>query len=109
MRSCNDGGVSLELIDLRSVDLPSIDYETIGVLLKKTGAVVIVEETADGQGIGHRIAAETTRRFFDDLDAPPACLSSLGVPLSVSRVLEAAQLLIDQQILAGVEATAKRR
>jgi 2-oxoisovalerate dehydrogenase E1 component len=102
-------GVSFELIDLRSLDFLSIDYETLGISLRKTGAIVIIEEAADGQGIAQRLVAEITQRFFDHLDAPPACLSSLAVPPSVSRVLEAAELLSDQQILAGVEDMAGRK
>ncbi len=102
-------GVSAEIIDLRTVDLPGIDYDTIGASLKKTGAVAIVEEAASAQGIGGHIAAEITGRFFDDLDAPPSCLSSLNVPAPVSRVLETAALVQDEEILARVEAVARRR
>ncbi|GAH17094.1 unnamed protein product, partial [marine sediment metagenome] len=36
--------ISVELIDFRSLDYPSIDYHLIGESVKKTGAVVIVEE-----------------------------------------------------------------
>jgi hypothetical protein len=69
---------------------------------------VAAAAVADYQGIGHRLAAEITQRFFDDLDAPPACLTSLGVPPSVSRVLESAAVLSDQQILEGIEKAARR-
>jgi 2-oxoisovalerate dehydrogenase E1 component len=100
--------VSVELIDLRTVDLPGIDYETIGASLTKTGTVVIIEEAEGGQAIGQRIAAKITERFFDALDAPPGCLSSLNVPNSVSRVLEAAALISDKQIVEGITTMAKR-
>ena len=92
-------GIAAEIVDLRTVDLHGIDYDTIGDSLARTGALAIVEEAAAGQGIGPRIAAEVSRRFFDDLDAPVACLASLDVPTSVSRVLEAAALISDEQIL----------
>jgi 2-oxoisovalerate dehydrogenase E1 component len=102
-------GVSTELIDLRTVDLLSLDYETIGRSIKRTGAVAIVEEAAEGQSIGSRIAAEITKRFFDELDAPPGCLTSLNVPNPVSRVLEQAALISDEKILSSLEAMANRR
>ena len=102
-------GVSIEIIDLRSVDLPSIDYETIGNSVKKTGAVATVEEAAEDQSIGARIAAGVAERFFDELDAPPGCLTSLNVPNSVSKVLEAAAMISDEQITEGLEAMGKRR
>jgi pyruvate/2-oxoglutarate/acetoin dehydrogenase E1 component len=39
-------GVFVELIDLRILDIPGLDVETIGKSPKKTGAVVIAEEAA---------------------------------------------------------------
>jgi 2-oxoisovalerate dehydrogenase E1 component len=101
-------GVSVEIIDLRTVDLISLDYETIGTSLKKTGVIAVVEEAAGGQAIGERIAAEVTRRFFDELDGPPAYLTSKNVPNSVSRVLEAAAMLSDEEILEGLIQIGKR-
>ena len=101
-------GVSIEIIDLRTVDLISLDYETIGASLKNTGAIAIVEEAAGGQAIGQRIAAEVTRRFFDDLDGPPACLASKNVPNSVSRILEAAAILSDEEIVHSLVQVGRR-
>ncbi len=101
-------GVSAEIIDLRTVDLVSLDYESIGESLKKTGSIAIVEEAAGGQAIGERIAAEVTRRFFDDLDGPPGCLTSQNVPNSVSRILEAAAMISDDQIMDGLIRIGKR-
>ncbi|MBN1837201.1 MAG: hypothetical protein JW820_15195, partial [Spirochaetales bacterium] len=102
-------GVSAEILDLRTLDLPGIDYERIGESLGKTGAVVVVEEAAGGQAIGDRIAAEITARFFDELDAPPGFVSSMNVPNSVSKVLERAAMLQDAGILEAVTAMARRR
>lgn len=101
-------GVSAEIIDLRTVDLLGIDYDTIGASLSKTGVVGIVEEAAGSQTIGPRIAEQITTRFFDLLDAPVGCLSSLDVPTSVSRKLEAAALISDEEITEGLSAMAKR-
>ncbi len=102
-------GVSLELIDLRTVDLPSIDYETIGASVVKTGAVVVIEEAAAGQAIGDRINHQITERFFDALDGPPGWITSLNVPTSVSKVLEEAALISDDEILERTTAIAERR
>ena len=104
----NAQAISTEIIDLRTVDLISLDYETIGTSLKKTGAIAVVEEAAGGQAIGERIAAEVTRRFFDDLDGPPAYLASKNVPNSVSRILEAAAMLSDEEILQALVQIGKR-
>ena len=101
-------GVSAEVLDLRTVDLPGIDYEAIGTSLAKTGVVAVVEEAAQWQGLGESLSAEITGRFFDLLDGPPGCIASLPVPPPVSRVLEQAALVDDERILRDLEAMAKR-
>ena len=101
------GGVTLEIIDLRTLDLPSLDFDTIGRSLAKTGALAIVEEAAASQSLGPRIAAAVTERFFDSLDAPPCCLASMDVPLSVSKVLEQAAMISDAQIVSTLTAAAR--
>ncbi|MCP4396055.1 MAG: hypothetical protein GY801_01920 [bacterium] len=102
-------GISAEIIDLRSLDLPSIDYETIGASVKKTGAVAIVEEAPTSQSIGDKIASVITERYFDYLDAPPGFMTSMDVPNPVSRQLEQTVLLSDRNILHITEAIAKRK
>jgi 2-oxoisovalerate dehydrogenase E1 component len=102
-------GISADIIDLRSLDLPSIDYEMIGQSLKKTGALAIIEEAPTSNSIGGRIAAEVYERFYDELDGPVACVTSKDVPNSVSRVLEAEAMLKDEAILETAMAVANRR
>lgn len=101
------GGVTLEIIDLRTLDFPALDFETIGESVKKTKVLAIVEEAAAGQSLGPRIAATVTERYFDHLDAPPCCLASLDVPNSISKVLEAAAMIQDVQIVEGLVAAAR--
>ncbi len=102
-------GVSADMIDLRTVDLPSLDFPAIGKSLQKTGAAAIVEEAPANHSLGGKIAAEMTERFFDYLDSPVMRLSSLDVPNSVSRVLEKRAMLDDEQILDMVTRAAKRQ
>lgn len=108
IKEINKENISVEIIDLRTLDLPCIDYESIGCSVQKTGSVVIVEESPLSQAIGPRIAARITEDFFDYLDAPPVCLSSKDVPNSVSRVLEKAAIINDDEIVEAVTKTAKR-
>ena len=101
-------GVKPEIIDLRTLDLKHMDWETIGESVEKTNIVVTVEEAAGGQSIGRRVTSEITEKFFDLLDAPPGVLTSLDIPNPVSRMLESAALLDDETILSNVVAMARR-
>ena len=65
-------GVDAELIDLRWLDRASIDWETIEASVKKTNAVLIVEQGARGTSYGGWLADEIQRRYFDWLDQPVA-------------------------------------
>ena len=102
-------GVSVEVIDLRTLDLASLDWDTVGDSLSRTGVIATVEEAAGGQSIGRRITSEITERFFDELDAPPGVLTSLDIPNPVSKALETAALLDDETIKTTLTAMAERR
>ncbi|MBD3418805.1 MAG: MFS transporter [Chitinivibrionales bacterium] len=101
-------GITPELIDLRTLDYPSVDYETVGESIKKTGAAMIVEEAKKSHSIGARIAHELTDRYFDFLDAPIATVTSKDVPPPVSRALELSALISDEEILSAVVKVSKR-
>ena len=101
-------GLSVELIDLRTLDHPGMDYATIGESLGKTGAVVIAEEAAASQSIGSAISASIMERFFDSLDAPVSRVTSLDIPPPVSRVLERETMISDEKILKVTSAVGKR-
>jgi 2-oxoisovalerate dehydrogenase E1 component len=102
------GEVDVEVIDLKTLDYESVDFDLIGRSLAKTGAFAVFEQAAESQGIGRRLAAEVTERFFDELDAPPGAFASLDVPAPVSRWLEEAALLGDEEIAVLLRDTAKR-
>ena len=67
-----------------------------------------MEEAAAGQGIGRRLTAELTERFFDWLDAPAGVIASMDVPTSVSRALEQAAIIDDEEISEMVISMARR-
>jgi len=102
-------GISVELIDLRTIDLPGLDFETIGESLKKTGVAIVVEEAPTNLSLGAKIAAGLTERYFDYLDSPVMRLTSLDVPNSVSRVLEKAAMIDDETIINNTVLAAKRQ
>jgi 2-oxoisovalerate dehydrogenase E1 component len=103
-----EDGVRPEIIDLRSLDLPSIDFDAIAESVKRIGAAVVIEEAPWSQSIGAYISAQLNEQLFDYLDHPVARVASLGVPNPVSRVLEQACIVSDDAIVSSITSAAKR-
>ena len=101
-------GAAADLIDLKTLDHVDLDTAAIGASLAKTGALLIVEEAARSHGIAAAVAEQVQRRFFDHLDAPVAVLTSLDISPPVSRALELATLVSDEQIVTAAAAVARR-
>jgi len=102
-------GLDVELIDLRTISPPDIDYETIGRSLKKTHILVIVEQASRNLALGAKIAAHCQRTFFDELDAPIVTLSGRDIPNPVSKRLEQAAVPSPDDIRQTIiDAAAKR-
>jgi pyruvate dehydrogenase E1 component beta subunit len=76
--AASDDGVSIEVIDLRS--LSPIDHGTIEASVRKTGRLVVTHEAAQSGGLGAEITASVTERCFDFLEAAPARVTGFDVP-----------------------------
>jgi 2-oxoisovalerate dehydrogenase E1 component len=96
-------GLDAELIDLRWLDRASIDWDTIGASIRKTGAVLIVEQGAQGTSYGAWLADEIQRRFFDWLDQPIERVTGSEASPSISKVLERAAIARTEEVVAGLE------
>ncbi|MBU1251396.1 MAG: MFS transporter [Actinobacteria bacterium] len=96
-------GVDAELIDLRWLDRASLDWETIEESVKKTNAVLIVEQGAVGTSYGGWLADEIQRRLFDWLDQPVQRVTGAESSPSISRVLERAAIARTEEVVAGLE------
>lgn len=81
-------GISVELIDPRTV--APLDFETIHASVKKTGRLLIVDETFAPFGVGAEVSARMADLGFDDLDAPIRRLNGVHTPTPYSPPLEAA-------------------
>ena len=101
-------GLSADIIDLKTLDHIDLDYATVGASLARTGALLVVEEAARSHGIAATVAEQVQHRFFDDLDAPVAVLASLDISTPVSRALELAALVSDDQIADAAVAVGSR-
>ncbi|WP_136707229.1 alpha-ketoacid dehydrogenase subunit alpha/beta [Agromyces sp. H66] len=96
-------GIDAELVDLRWLDRASIDWDTIEASVKKTNAVLIVEQGARGTSYGGWLADEIQRRLFDWLDQPVQRVTGSESSPSISRVLERAAIARTEEVVAGLE------
>ncbi|MFL5289759.1 MAG: pyruvate dehydrogenase complex E1 component subunit beta [Rhodopila sp.] len=79
-------GIEAEVINLRS--LRPLDTGTIVESVKKTNRLVTVEEGWPYAGIGAEVAMQVIEHAFDWLDAPPARVHGVDVPLPYAANLE---------------------
>ncbi|MFH1277845.1 MAG: dehydrogenase E1 component subunit alpha/beta [Candidatus Eisenbacteria bacterium] len=91
------GGVSAEVIDLRS--LQPWDKEMVGASVKKTSKVLVVYEDTRSFGYGAEIAAWIAEELFEDLDAPVKRLATLDTPVGYFPGLENAILPQTEDII----------
>ena len=99
-------GIAAEVIDLRV--LRPMDTDAIVESVKKTNRIVAVEEGWPLAGIGAEIVAVVSGLAFDDLDAPPARVSAVDVPLPYAANLEARALPTAERIAAAAKAACYR-
>lgn len=107
VRNCLDAvgrmDIDAEVIDLRWLDAASLDWETIATSVRKTNAVLIVEQGARGSSYGAWLADEIHRRFFDWLDQPVQRVSGREASPSISKVLERAAIAGIDDVIAGLQ------
>ncbi|MFF2316784.1 alpha-ketoacid dehydrogenase subunit beta [Arthrobacter sp. NPDC058097] len=95
-----DEGVSVEVIDLRS--LAPVDFATVEASVRKTGRLVITHEAGQSGGLGAEVAASITERCFYHLEAAPVRITGFDVPYPYSKV-EMHHLPNLDRILDGVD------
>lgn len=103
LEAIEQSGIDADLIDLRWLDRASLDWQTIGESIRKTNAVLIVEQGAQGTSYGAWLADEIQRRFFDYLDQPIERVTGGEASPSISRVLERAAIARTEEVVAGLE------
>lgn len=94
-------GIDAEIIDLRSLDRAGLDWNTIGESIRKTNHVVMLEQGPLTTSYGAMITDEVQRRFFDYLDHPVRRINGGESSPSVSRILERASFVGEQEISDG--------
>jgi pyruvate dehydrogenase E1 component beta subunit len=91
-----DHGVSVEVVDLRS--LRPLDVETVAASVAKTNRALCVEEGWPSYGVSAELAARIQHACFDDLDAPVERVGMAEVPLPYAKELELAAMPTENRI-----------
>ncbi|MEV7609084.1 alpha-ketoacid dehydrogenase subunit beta [Microbacterium sp. NPDC089320] len=112
--AAEDDGISLEVIDLRS--LSPVDYDTVATSVRKTGRVVVAHEASREAGMAAEVIASVTERCFEYLESaplrvtghdvpyPPAKLEKYHLP-DLDRLLDAVDRVLDRpNSLTGADA-----
>ncbi|GAB5410954.1 MAG: pyruvate dehydrogenase complex E1 component subunit beta [Chlamydiales bacterium] len=96
-------GVSVEVIDLRTVKPP--DIPTILGSVKKTNHCVLVEEGHLFAGVAAELGFQIQEHCFDYLDAPLKRVCQRETPLPYAKGLEAATIPNKERIVQAIEET----
>jgi 2-oxoisovalerate dehydrogenase E1 component len=85
-RVAEERGISVEVIDLRSLN--PLDMDTIATSVRKTNKVIVAHEDSLSWGIGSEIAARLADDLFPWLDGPVRRVASLDTWVAYSPQLE---------------------
>ena len=83
----DNNNISIDLLDLRT--LIPLDKDSILKTVKKTGKVLILQESNETGGFGSDISSFISRDLFEYLDAPVFKVASLDTPIPFADPLEA--------------------
>jgi 2-oxoisovalerate dehydrogenase E1 component len=97
-------GIDAEVIDPRTLDSDSLDWEMIGESVKRTNRLLVAEQTARGPSLGASIVQEGQERLFDYLDHQILRVSGSHSAPVISRILEEAALAGVDEVVAGLTA-----
>jgi pyruvate dehydrogenase E1 component beta subunit len=91
----------VEIINPRT--FAPLDTKTIAESVRKTGRLVVVDETVERYGTQGHIANEIVENNFFSLDAPPKTIGVKDIPIPLSPPLEEEALPSAERIASGIE------
>ncbi|MGQ0641970.1 MAG: pyruvate dehydrogenase complex E1 component subunit beta [Gemmatimonadaceae bacterium] len=97
-------GVSIEVIDLRSIR--PMDEAAVAASVQKTNRVVVLEEGWPVSSVGTSVVDFVQRECFDDLDAPVLRVTQADVPMPYAKNLEKAAKPDVPKVVAAVRKVA---
>ena len=98
-----EDGVSIEVVDLRSV--APLDVALITQSVEKTSRAIVTCEAPRTGCFGQTVVGEIIRRSFDSLDAPVQLVAAADTPVPFAPGLEAAHLPTVEKLVAAIRET----
>ncbi len=105
-RLAREDGIEAEVVDPRTLE--PLDRETIFASVRRTGRVVVTDESHDHGGVAAGLAAIIAEECFGDLVAPIRRVSIPPVPVPYAESLERALLPSAERIVAAARSVAGR-
>lgn len=96
-------GIHCDLLDMRTIR--PLDIDAVIRSLRKTGRIVVVDQSWPFAGIASEVITQTCERAFDFLDHQPVRVTSDDVPTPYAKPLEQAYLPHRGKIVAAVKRT----
>jgi pyruvate dehydrogenase E1 component subunit beta len=93
-------GIEVEVLDLRTIR--PLDREAILASVRRTSRCLVVQEGWPFAGIAAEVITLVVQEAFDSLDAPPARVTNLDVPMPYARNLEDLVLPNVERVSAAV-------
>jgi len=93
-------GIDAEVVDLYT--LSPLDRAGIVASVSKTHRALIAEEAEPAVGVGSEVMAIINEECFYELDAPPARVSAVNVPIPYNHTLEKAAIPTAQDVVKAV-------
>ena len=100
-RQAEERGISMEILDLRSLN--PIDWDAIAASVRKTSKVLVLTEDSRSWGYGAEIAARIGEELYADLDGPVRRLAATDTFVAYAPELEDFILPQAEDILKAVE------
>jgi acetoin:2,6-dichlorophenolindophenol oxidoreductase subunit beta len=99
-------GISVELIDLRTID--PLDEDTILNSVRKTSRLVVVQEPWRDCSVSSEVSARVAEKAIDYLDSPIIRVTAEDVPIPFSPPLEEYVLPDERKILHAINRVLER-
>ncbi|HUG02687.1 MAG TPA: dehydrogenase E1 component subunit alpha/beta [Longimicrobiales bacterium] len=100
-RRAAEGGIDVEVIDLRSLN--PLDMDTIAASVRKTNKVIVAYEDSLSWGIGSEISARVADELFPWLDGPVRRVASLDTWVAYAPDLESRILPDADDVFLAIE------